>query len=161
MLRFLIWINYAISIPKIIGGVAAILQSWHFAAPLEDSIGKGLTYGKEHGMADLAGVNGTRKDIWVIGKPNHPGVLSWAHATGITKNGIDSAVPEMFHAKFLRSPHTNARIKINVLNLLTVSSAMIASAYAQMERKCRSKQPAMRRMQKRLRFSGCENCNKG
>jgi CO/xanthine dehydrogenase Mo-binding subunit len=62
-------------------------------------------------MADLAGVNGTRKDFRVVGKPNLPGVLSWAQATGVAKFGIDYVVPDMLHAKFLRSPYANARIK--------------------------------------------------
>ncbi|MGD0102368.1 MAG: hypothetical protein ABSC60_18720, partial [Acidobacteriota bacterium] len=62
-------------------------------------------------MADLAGVNGTRKDFKVVGKPNLPGVLSWAQATGVAKFGIDYVVPDMLEAKFLRSPYANARIK--------------------------------------------------
>jgi CO/xanthine dehydrogenase Mo-binding subunit len=62
-------------------------------------------------MADLAGVNGTRKDFRVVGKPNLPGVLSWAQATGVAKFGIDYVVPNMLHAKFLRSPYANAGIK--------------------------------------------------
>jgi len=62
-------------------------------------------------MADLAGVNGTRKDFRVVGRPNLPGVLSWAQATGVAKYGIDYVVPDMLHAKFLRSPYANARIK--------------------------------------------------
>ncbi len=62
-------------------------------------------------MADLAGVNGTRKDFRVVGKPNLPGVLSWSQATGAARFGIDYAVPDMLHAKFLRSPYANARIK--------------------------------------------------
>jgi xanthine dehydrogenase molybdenum-binding subunit len=62
-------------------------------------------------MADLAGVNGTRKDFKVVGKPNLPGVLSWAQATGVAKYGIDYVVPDMLHAKFFRSPFANARIK--------------------------------------------------
>ncbi|MEJ2108996.1 MAG: molybdopterin-dependent oxidoreductase [Acidobacteriota bacterium] len=62
-------------------------------------------------MADLAGVNGTRKDFRVVGKPNLPGVLSWSQATGVAKFGIDYVIPDMLHAKFLRSPHANARIK--------------------------------------------------
>jgi len=61
-------------------------------------------------MADLVGVNGTRKDFKVVGKPNLPGVLSWAQATGVAKFGIDYVVPDMLHAKFLRSPYANARI---------------------------------------------------
>src|SRR5512136_2618514 len=62
-------------------------------------------------MADLAGVNGTRKDFRVVGKPNLPGVLSWSQATGVAKFGIDYVVPGMLEAKFLRSPYANARIK--------------------------------------------------
>jgi CO/xanthine dehydrogenase Mo-binding subunit len=62
-------------------------------------------------MADLAGVNGTRKEFKVVGKPNLPGVVSWSQATGVAKYGIDYVVPDMLHAKFLRSPYANARIK--------------------------------------------------
>ena len=62
-------------------------------------------------MADLAGVNGTRKDFRVVGKPNLPGVLSWSQAIGVAKFGADYVVPGMLHAKFLRSPYANARIK--------------------------------------------------
>lgn len=62
-------------------------------------------------MADLAGTNGTRKEFKVVGKPNLPGVLSWAQATGVAKFGIDFVLPDMLHAKFLRSPYANARIK--------------------------------------------------
>src|SRR5512138_1197609 len=64
-----------------------------------------------HDMADLAGINGTRKDFRVVGKPNLPGVLSWAQATGVAKFGIDYVVPDMLEAKFLHSPYPNARIK--------------------------------------------------
>ena len=62
-------------------------------------------------MADLAGVNGQRKDFKIVGKPNIPGALSWAHATGVAKFGADYVVPNMLHAKFLRSPYSHARIK--------------------------------------------------
>ncbi len=62
-------------------------------------------------MADLAGTNGTRKEFKVVGKPNLPGVLSWSQATGVAKYGIDVVVANMLHAKFLRSPYANARIK--------------------------------------------------
>jgi CO/xanthine dehydrogenase Mo-binding subunit len=62
-------------------------------------------------MADLAGVNGTRKDFRVVGKPNIPGVLSWSQATGVAKFGIDYVVPDMLEARFLRSPYANAYIK--------------------------------------------------
>jgi CO/xanthine dehydrogenase Mo-binding subunit len=62
-------------------------------------------------MADLAGVNGQRKNFRVVGKPNLPGVLSWSQATGVAKFGIDYVVPDMLEARFLRSPYANARIK--------------------------------------------------
>jgi len=62
-------------------------------------------------MADLAGVNGTRKDFRVVGKPNLPGVFSWSQSTGVAKFGIDYVVPDMLEAKFLRSPYANAYIK--------------------------------------------------
>ena len=61
-------------------------------------------------MADLT-VNGDRKDFKVVGKPNLPGKLSWAVATGVAKFGIDYVVPNMAEAKFMRSPHAHARIK--------------------------------------------------
>ena len=62
-------------------------------------------------MADLAGVNGTRKDFRVVGKPNIPGVLSYSIATGMAKFGADYVFPDMLHAKFLRSPYANAVLK--------------------------------------------------
>jgi CO/xanthine dehydrogenase Mo-binding subunit len=62
-------------------------------------------------MADLEGVNGTRKVFRVVGKPNLPGVLSWSQATGVAKFGIDYVVPDMLEAKFLHSPYANARVK--------------------------------------------------
>lgn len=61
-------------------------------------------------MADLAGVNGQREDFRVVGKRNLPGKLSYAMATGIAKYGIDYVVPNMLHAKFLRSPYAHARV---------------------------------------------------
>jgi len=61
-------------------------------------------------MPDLAGVNGQREEFRVVGKPNLPGKVSYALATGIAKFGIDYAVPNMLHAKFLRSPYANARV---------------------------------------------------
>ncbi len=61
-------------------------------------------------MADLAGVNGQREHFRVVGKPNLPGVLSYAMATGIAKYGSDHVLPNMLHAKFLRSPYANARV---------------------------------------------------
>ena len=62
-------------------------------------------------MADLEGVNGQRTNFKIVGKPNVPGSLSWAHASGVAKFGVDYVVPDMLHAKFLRSPHANARVK--------------------------------------------------
>src|SRR3990170_5434064 len=62
-------------------------------------------------MADLAGVNGQRKDFNVVGKPNLPGKLSYSLATGKAKFGIDYVYPNMLHAKFLRSPYANAAVK--------------------------------------------------
>jgi CO/xanthine dehydrogenase Mo-binding subunit len=61
-------------------------------------------------MADLAGVNGQRKEFRVVGKPNLPGKLSYALATGVAKFGIDYVLPNMLHAKFLRSPYANAKV---------------------------------------------------
>ena len=61
-------------------------------------------------MADLAGVNGQREHFRVVGKPNLPGKLSYALATGLAKFGADYSVPDMLHAKFLRSPHACARV---------------------------------------------------
>ena len=62
-------------------------------------------------MADLAGVNGQRKEFKVVGKPNLPGKLSYSLATGMAKFGADYVFPEMLHAKFLRSPYANAEVK--------------------------------------------------
>jgi len=62
-------------------------------------------------MADLAGVNGQRKEFKIVGKPNVPGSVSWAHAMGVAKFGADYVVPNMLHARYLRSPYANARIK--------------------------------------------------
>jgi CO/xanthine dehydrogenase Mo-binding subunit len=61
-------------------------------------------------MADTS-VNGNRESFRVVGKPHLPGVLSWDQATGKAKFGSDYVVPNMLHAKFLRCPHANARIK--------------------------------------------------
>jgi CO/xanthine dehydrogenase Mo-binding subunit len=62
-------------------------------------------------MADLAGVNGQRKEFKVVGKPNLPGKLSYSIATGMAKFGVDYVFPNMLHAKFLRSPYANAAVK--------------------------------------------------
>jgi len=61
-------------------------------------------------MADIVGVNGQREDFRVVGKPNLPGKVSYALASGIAKFGIDYVVPNMLHAKFLRSPYANAKV---------------------------------------------------
>jgi CO/xanthine dehydrogenase Mo-binding subunit len=61
-------------------------------------------------MADT-GTNGNRTEFRVVGKPNLPGVKSRDQATGVAKFGPDYVVPNMLHAKFLRCPHANARIK--------------------------------------------------
>lgn len=62
-------------------------------------------------MADLAGVNGQRDNFKVVGMPNLPGVLSYAMATGVAKFGNDHVLSEMLHAKFLRSPYANAKVR--------------------------------------------------
>jgi len=62
-------------------------------------------------MADLAGVNGTRKEFRVVGKPNIPGKLSYSIATGMAKFGADYVFPDMLQAKFLHSPYANAVLK--------------------------------------------------
>ncbi|MDR0446136.1 MAG: molybdopterin-dependent oxidoreductase [Oscillospiraceae bacterium] len=62
-------------------------------------------------MADLVGANGQRENFRVVGKHNLPGKLSYSLATGLAKFGIDYAVPNMLHAKFLRSPYANALVK--------------------------------------------------
>jgi CO/xanthine dehydrogenase Mo-binding subunit len=62
-------------------------------------------------MADLAGVNGQRKEFKVVGMPNIPGKLSQSLATGMAKFGADYVFPNMLHAKFLRSPYANAAIE--------------------------------------------------
>jgi CO/xanthine dehydrogenase Mo-binding subunit len=61
-------------------------------------------------MADLVGVNGQRTEFRVVGKPNLPGKASMSLATGVAKFGIDYVLPDMLHAKFLRSPYANAKI---------------------------------------------------
>jgi CO/xanthine dehydrogenase Mo-binding subunit len=66
--------------------------------------------GMVNNLADLPGANGQREQFRVVGKPNLPGILSYAIATGVAKFGIDYVVPDMLHAKFLRSPYANARV---------------------------------------------------
>ena len=65
-------------------------------------------------MADIAGKNGQREEFRVVGKPNKPGILSYAQASGVAKFGADYTAPDMLHAKFLRSPYAHA--KINSIN---------------------------------------------
>jgi len=61
-------------------------------------------------MADIVGVNGERETFRVVGQPNIPGKTSYALATGVAKFGVDYVLPNMLHAKFLRSPYANARV---------------------------------------------------
>ncbi|MDR2530908.1 MAG: molybdopterin-dependent oxidoreductase [Oscillospiraceae bacterium] len=61
-------------------------------------------------MADLAGKNGLRQEFRIVGKPNVPGKLSPQLASGVAKFGIDYVLPDMLHAKFLRSPYANAKV---------------------------------------------------
>jgi hypothetical protein len=56
-------------------------------------------------MANLPGSDG--KEFSVAGKPHLPGKLSYSVASGRAKYGIDFAVPDMLHAKFLRSKNGN------------------------------------------------------
>jgi CO/xanthine dehydrogenase Mo-binding subunit len=73
-------------------------------------------------VADLEGVNGQREQFRVVGKPNLPGKLSYALATGVGKFGIDYVVPDMLHAKFLRSPYANARVtRVDTSKAKTIS----------------------------------------
>jgi CO/xanthine dehydrogenase Mo-binding subunit len=62
-------------------------------------------------MADIEGSNGQRMEFKVVGRANIPGRLSYSMATGMAKYGCDYAVPDMLHAKFLRSPYGRAKIK--------------------------------------------------
>ena len=52
-------------------------------------------------MADIVGVNGQREHFRVVGKPNLPGKLSYALATGIAKFGIDYVLPNILHAMLM------------------------------------------------------------
>ena len=61
-------------------------------------------------MPDFEGVNGLRESFRVVGTPNLPGKLSYSMATGVAKYGVDYVLPDMLHAKFLRSPYANARV---------------------------------------------------
>jgi xanthine dehydrogenase molybdenum-binding subunit len=61
-------------------------------------------------MPDYAGANGLREDFKVVGKPNIPGLTSYAMAAGIAKFGSDFTAPDMVFAKILRSPYAHARV---------------------------------------------------
>jgi CO/xanthine dehydrogenase Mo-binding subunit len=62
-------------------------------------------------MADIAGSNGQRTEFKAVGGANVPGRLSYIIATGGAKYGTDAVLPDMLHAKFLRSPYGRAKIK--------------------------------------------------
>ena len=61
-------------------------------------------------MPDYTGANGLRESFRVVGKPNIPGLTSYAMATGIAKFGSDFTVPDMLFAKILRSPFAHAKV---------------------------------------------------
>ena len=62
-------------------------------------------------MADLDGTNGLRKEFKAVGRANVPGRLSYSMATGMAKFGTDAVVPNMLHAKYLRSSHGRVKLK--------------------------------------------------
>ncbi|MFC1839996.1 hypothetical protein ACFL1N_10475, partial [Thermodesulfobacteriota bacterium] len=62
-------------------------------------------------MADIEGSNGQRREFKSVGRANIPGRLSYSIATGMAKFGSDYVIPDMLHAKFLRSPHGRVKIK--------------------------------------------------
>jgi CO/xanthine dehydrogenase Mo-binding subunit len=62
-------------------------------------------------MADIEGSNGQRTGFKAVGRANVPGRLSFTIATGRAKFGTDAVLPNMLHAKFLRSPHGRTKIK--------------------------------------------------
>jgi xanthine dehydrogenase molybdenum-binding subunit len=61
-------------------------------------------------MPDLTGANGQREHFRVVGKPNIPGLTSYALATGVAKFGADFVAPDMLFAKILRSPYAHAKV---------------------------------------------------
>ncbi|MDR0839707.1 MAG: molybdopterin-dependent oxidoreductase [Oscillospiraceae bacterium] len=61
-------------------------------------------------MPDYLGANGLRENFRVVGKPNIPGLTSYAMATGVAKFGSDYVMPDMLHAKILRSPYAHAKV---------------------------------------------------
>ena len=62
-------------------------------------------------MADIEGSNGQRTEFKAVGLENIPGRLSYSIATGMAKFGGDCVVPDMLHAKFLRSPYGRVKVK--------------------------------------------------
>ena len=62
-------------------------------------------------MADIEGSNGQRTEFKAVGRANVPGKLSYSIATGRAKFGYDFVVPNMLHAKFLRSPYGRVKVK--------------------------------------------------
>jgi CO/xanthine dehydrogenase Mo-binding subunit len=62
-------------------------------------------------MADIEGSNGQRMEFKAVGRANVPGRLSYTIATGGARFGTDVVLPNMLHAKFLRSPHGRTKIK--------------------------------------------------
>jgi xanthine dehydrogenase molybdenum-binding subunit len=76
-------------------------------------------------MADLSGINGQREHFRVVGKPNLPGIASYALATGVAKFGSDYVMPDMLHAKFLRSPYANAKVlSVDILKARALSGVV-------------------------------------
>ena len=72
-------------------------------------------------MPDLIGANGQREVFRVVGMPNLPGKLSHSLATGVAKFGIDYVLPDMLHAKFLRSPYASAKVvSVNIEKAKTI-----------------------------------------
>ena len=61
-------------------------------------------------MPDITGRNGLRENFRVVGKPNLPGLTSYAMATGIAKFGSDYTAPGMLFAKILRCPYAHAKV---------------------------------------------------
>jgi CO/xanthine dehydrogenase Mo-binding subunit len=57
------------------------------------------------------GRNQDRKEFKIVGKRGIPGRQSFAQATGLAKYPRDILIPNMLHAKILRSPYAHARIK--------------------------------------------------
>ena len=62
-------------------------------------------------MPDYAGVNGLREEFKVVGKPNLPGVLSYAVAAGVAKFGADYVKPDMPYARCVQGPYASAEVR--------------------------------------------------